>query len=679
VTIDPNNLSGTARATFTENFDSLNLWNGQDGRWATNFWWSPTYGAGSTLPNNGEQQWYINSNYAPTAHIDPWTVNNGVLSLTASRVDPWVQGSINGYQYASGMLNTFHSFKQTYGYFEMSAQMPAGQGAWPAFWMLPASGVTPPPELDIVEVLGREPGVVHTALHRTDNGVYADIGGVAHVGSTSDGFHRYGVNWQPDTITWYFDGKAISQTPTSSDMHQPMYMIVNLALGGHWGGMVDGSTSLPMQMKVDYIRAYEDLGKPGAANPPPSQGGAGAGADIIQVVQSGPVLTGGEGADTFVFKDLPWRAGAITDFKLGVDKLDISALYKGGYRGTDPVADGYLSFQSNWAGGTRVMLDVDGRGWENPWAYELVNLDGVSPWGLSAAQVVGGAAAPAPSNPSAPPSPPAGGSGGPTGGADVFVVAQSGPVLSGGDGADTFVFKELPWRAGAITDFKLGVDKLDISALYRGGYQGGNPVGDGYLSFVDNGSGGARVMLDVDGRGWEHPWAFQLVNLDGVSPYGITAAQVLGGAAPAPAAPPSTQPPPASSAGVVVASRWPGDVLVGGSGNDTLLPGRGDDVLTGGGGADTFKFQDAPWRAGVITDFTPGLDVIDVRSLFATANYWGSNPVADGYIQLVANGRGGTEVYFDLDGPGWYGRQMLTTLQHVEPASMQNWHDWVIR
>jgi beta-glucanase (GH16 family) len=666
VSIDPNNLSGTARLSFVENFDSLDLWNGQHGRWATNFWWSDTYGAGSTLPNNGEQQWYINSNYAPTAAIDPWTVNNGVLTLTASRVDPWVQGSINGYQYASGMLNTFHSFEQTYGYFEMRAQMPAGQGTWPAFWMLPASGVTPPPELDIVEVLGRDPGTVHTALHRIDNGVYADIGHETKVGSTSDGFHTYGVNWQPDTITWYFDGRAIAQTATSSDMHQPMYMIVNLALGGHWGGMVNGSTPLPAQMKVDYIRAYEDAGRGGPA-PGGSPGAGGtAGADVILVAQSGPVLTGGEGADTFQFKDLPWRAGAITDFRLGVDKLDISALYRGGYKGSNPVGDGYLSFVDNGAGGTRVMLDVDGRGSDNPWAYELVNLNGVSPYGLTAAQVLGGVPAPGPS--------PGPGAGGPTVGADTFVVAQSGPVLTGGEGADTFVFKELPWRAGAITDFRLGVDKLDISALYRGGYHGSDPVADGYLRFVDNGSGGARVMLDVDGAGWDHPWAYELVNLDGVSPHGLTAAQVLGGGGGAP-----STPPPASTPGVVIASRHPGDRLVGGSGDDTLIPSRGADVMTGRGGADTFRFEDAPWRAGVITDFTPGLDVIDMKTLFAQANYWGSNPVRDGYIQLVADGRGGTEVYFDLDGPGWYGRQLLTTLQHVEVGNMQNDHDWLIR
>ena len=673
MTIDPNNLSGTARLSFVENFDSLSLWNGDQGRWATNFWWSPSHGAGSTLPNNGEQQWYINSNYGPTAHIDPWTVNDGVLALTASRADPWVQGSINGYQYVSGMLNTFHSFSQTYGYFEMSAQMPVGQGMWPAFWLLPASGQSPPPELDIVEVLGRDPGTVHTALHRIDNGVYADVGAATHVGSTTDGFHRYGVNWQPDTITWYFDGRAIASTATSSDMHQPMYMIVNLALGGNWGGNLDSSSPLPAQMKVDYIRAYQDIGAAGGGKPPPgpAAGSASPGSDVILVAQFGPVLTGGEGADTFAFKDLPWRAGAITDFRLGVDKLDISALYKGGYRGSDPVADGYLSFHNNWAGGTRVMLDVDGPGGENPWPYELINLDGVSPWGLTASQILGGQAAGGPA--SAPPPPAEGGA---TGSPDVFVVAQAGPVLTGGGGGDTFVFKDLPWRAGAITDFQPGVDKLDISALYRGGYAGTDPVADGYVAFVDNGSGGTRVMLDVDAGGWDHPWAYQLVNLDGVSPYSLTAAQVFG----APSAPaPWASAPPDSSAGAVIASRWAGDVLVGGSGNDTLLPGRGPDVVTGGGGADVFRFQDAPWHAGAITDFTPGVDLIDVRTLFASANYWGSNPVADGYIQLAPDGQGGTQVYFDLDGPGWYGRQLLTTLQHTEPGNLQNYHDWVLR
>ncbi len=691
MTIDPTNLAATARISFREEFDNLDIWNGHSGRWATNFWWSPTYGPGSTLPNNGEQQWYINANYAPTASVRPWTVDDGVLSLTASRADPALSSHINGYKYTSGTLNSFHSFSQTYGYFEMSAKLPAGQGLWPAFWLLPASGVTPPPELDIVEVLGKDPGTVHTALHRIDKGVYADIGGEAHVGSTSDRFHTYGVDWSPTKITWYFDGRAIAQTPTSSDMHQPMYMIVNLALGGNWGGNVDASTPLPAKMEIDYIRVYADAGASGPA-PQPGSGGssdpgrATAGPDLFVVSQEARTLTGGDGADTFVFKALPWRASAITDFKAGVDKLDIAALYRGGYQGADPVRDGYLSFVDNGAGGTRVMLDVDGRVRDNPWPFELVNLDGVSPYSLTAANVLGGPApaptVPAPTTPpptSPPPTSPTAPSPGAGPGPDVIMVLQSPRKLTGGEGADTFTVKALPWRASTITDFQVGTDKLDISALYRGSYQGRDPVADGYLSFQSTGSGGVRVMFDPDGRGGDNPWPFHLVNLEGVSPVGLTAAKLLGAAVATPQPQPAPLPQPSSgTAGAAIVSRFPGDRLNGGSGADTLTASRGEDVLTGGAGADRFSFPEAPWRAGTITDFTPGVDILDLRPLFAGSGVRTSDPVAEGYVQVSSDGAGGSKVYFDLDGPGWYGRMLLTTLQHVEPSTLVTTDGWVV-
>jgi hypothetical protein len=72
----------------------------------------------------------------------------------------------------------------------------------------------------------------------------------------SAAFHTYGVDWGPSTITWYFDGHPVYQASTPADMHSPMYMIVNLAVGGLWPRSPDATTRFPASFKVDYVRAY---------------------------------------------------------------------------------------------------------------------------------------------------------------------------------------------------------------------------------------------------------------------------------------------------------------------------------------------------------------------------------------------------------------------------------------
>src|SRR5882672_1552319 len=263
--IDPNNLSATAVMTFDDEFNSLNLWNGTSGTWATTFPYNSPTGNGGTLSSNGEQEWYINSMYAPTASVRPWAVNSGILTLTAAKADPSIQPLINNYQYTSGEINTAHSFSQTYGYFEMRAELPAGQGFWPAFWMLPADGSWPP-EIDTMEVLGNDPTKLYTTVHTNSTGTHTSSGQGTTVANMSTGFHTYGVDWEPDYVTFYFDGNQVYKTATPSDLNKPMYIIANLAVGGYWPGMVDGTTPFPAQMQIDYIRAYSA----GSGSSPPT-------------------------------------------------------------------------------------------------------------------------------------------------------------------------------------------------------------------------------------------------------------------------------------------------------------------------------------------------------------------------------------------------------------------------
>ena len=152
------------------------------------------------------------------------------------------------------MLNTYSSFSQTYGYFEIRADMPTDRGAWPAFWLLPEDGSWPP-ELDVIEMRGQNPNTLIMSTHSNATGEQTSVINNVSVPST-EGFHTYGVLWDAEHITWYFDDVAVAQTDTPDDMHDPMYMVVNLAVGGMAGTPSAGDFSDGSQMIIDYIRAY---------------------------------------------------------------------------------------------------------------------------------------------------------------------------------------------------------------------------------------------------------------------------------------------------------------------------------------------------------------------------------------------------------------------------------------
>jgi serralysin len=473
-------------------------------------------------------------------------------------------------------------------------------------------------------------------------------------------------------------------------------------------------------MRIDYIRAYDLAAKGAPSIDPPPAGGpeqpapqpqpqpepqqppanadgatltfsqhgdtltGGAGADTLNASQGADKLTGGAGADIFVFKNMPWSAGKITDFQVGVDKLDVSQLYLGGYAGADPVADGYVRFDSDGAGGTRVMLDTDAAGAANPWSFHVVTLSGVSPVGLTAAQLFSG---PAPQAPTPPPPPAAGGQGlvltssqyadTLTGGAyaDTLNAGQGPDQMTGGAGADTFAFQNLPWNAGKITDFQVGVDKLDVSKLYLGGYSGVNPVADGYVRFDSDGAGNTKVMLDIDAGASANPWAYTIVTLVGVSPAGLTAAQLFSGQPATVVQPPAPAP---VVPGVSLTSNSYAETLTGGAGADTLNAWNGPDRLVGGAGDDHFVFDSLPWNAGHVADFSPGHDVLDLRALFDAAGYTGQNPIVDHYLSFESDGAGGTRVLFDVDGAGTANPWpfQITTLDGVAPTSLSA-SDWL--
>lgn len=184
-----------------------------------------------------------------TSGFDPFSIDGGVLEITAQRTPMSVGTSIEGYPYVSGLISTQPSFSQTYGYFEMRAELPQGKGLWPAFWMLPKDDSWPP-ELDVVESIGDPSHVYMTAHSKQEKSLGVEARITPHV------FHTFAVSWDRRDLIWYIDGGEAGRVPTPEDMHKPMYMLANLAVGGNWPGAPDASTRFPAKLMIDYIRAY---------------------------------------------------------------------------------------------------------------------------------------------------------------------------------------------------------------------------------------------------------------------------------------------------------------------------------------------------------------------------------------------------------------------------------------
>ncbi len=248
--------------TFIDEFEVLSLSSDKDpaqskGTWRTDFGLAGV--DGRTLVNNGELQVYVDRLFSGTAstslNIDPFQIANGKLEIIARPLEEDQRRFSWERSYSSGLLTSKGSFFQKYGLFEIRAKMPKGRGLWPAFWLLPVSGQWPP-EIDVLEILGDNPRKLYVSWHSNVGDKHSSETKAIDVPDTSEDFHTYSIYWTKDTIEWFFDDVQIASKPTPQDFHQPMYMLVNLAVGGTWPGAPDNSTQFPAKYTIDWIRAY---------------------------------------------------------------------------------------------------------------------------------------------------------------------------------------------------------------------------------------------------------------------------------------------------------------------------------------------------------------------------------------------------------------------------------------
>ncbi len=173
--------------------------------------------------------------------------------------------------YTSARLKTQGLFTQKYGRFEARIKIPAGQGTWPAFWMLgnniDSVGWPKCGEIDIMENIGKEPGIVHGSLHgpRTTART-SDATAVFRLPAGqnfADDFHLYAVEWEPGVVRFYVDTNLYATFSSAQwapggtwVFDHPFFLLLNVAVGGTWPGSPDSTTVFPQQMLVDYVRVY---------------------------------------------------------------------------------------------------------------------------------------------------------------------------------------------------------------------------------------------------------------------------------------------------------------------------------------------------------------------------------------------------------------------------------------
>lgn len=224
--------------------------------------WEAMIGDGSLYGNPG---WGNNELQYYTDRPVNLQVANGVLRIIARREN------FGGKQYTSARIRTKGKFDAQYGRFEARIKVPAGQGLWPAFWMLPSDnryGTWPGSgEIDIMETINSADRLYQTIHYGGTWPNHSSSGNNVFRASTfADGFHHYAVEWDPDSIRWFLDGKptfvVYSHTWFSSSalwnqrapFDQPFHLLLNLAVGGNWPGSPNGATPFPAELQVDWVR-----------------------------------------------------------------------------------------------------------------------------------------------------------------------------------------------------------------------------------------------------------------------------------------------------------------------------------------------------------------------------------------------------------------------------------------
>ncbi|WP_315763404.1 glycoside hydrolase family 16 protein [Sphingomonas sp. Y38-1Y] len=211
---------------------------------------------------NNEKQYYS------AARSENARIEDGALviearreTLSRDRFADW-----GGQAYSSAKLVTRQPLG--YGFYSVRAKLPCERGGWPAVWLLPEGGKWPDMgEIDIMEMVGWDANVIHGTLHSGDyNHVKGtQRGAQQRVPDACTAYHDYQLDWRPDAITIGIDGRAFMRVTNDKPgdkgawpFDRPYFLILNLAVGGDWGGSkgID-DTAFPMRLSIDHVRYWK--------------------------------------------------------------------------------------------------------------------------------------------------------------------------------------------------------------------------------------------------------------------------------------------------------------------------------------------------------------------------------------------------------------------------------------
>jgi beta-glucanase (GH16 family) len=255
-----------------------NTWAGWQLMWSDDFSgntidtnnWTFDSGNGNGGWGNRELEYY-------TSRSENVYVADNMLHIVARKED------YQGKDYTSAKLKTRGRFSQKYGRFEFCARLPEGKGYWPALWMMPEQAVygrwAASGEIDVMENKGGDPenilGTIHFGGASPHNAQSHGPGFKFPPGGSATDFHVYAVEWTTNAISWYVDDHLYEtqtnwwsssdpsnphgRNPYPAPFNQPFYIIMNLAVGGNFGGNPDETTVFPGEMQLKYVRVYGQM------------------------------------------------------------------------------------------------------------------------------------------------------------------------------------------------------------------------------------------------------------------------------------------------------------------------------------------------------------------------------------------------------------------------------------
>ena len=238
----------------------------ENGNYVTNGW------------GNNEQEFYTDKNAS---------VSDGVLTI-AARKENYTDAVQGNYEYTSSRLSTQHKFSTCGGRIEVRAKCDSGKSLWPAIWMLPEDSVyggwAASGEIDIMEGCGSTPDKICGTIHFGDvwpNNTYLTNDYLFQNGDSTENWHTYSIEWDKDEMRWYVDDDLYStqkdwftvDRPYPAPFDQNFYIILNLAVGGHFDG-IDGIYADPAtfadgekHFDIDYVKVYSKNGDDFAPTP----------------------------------------------------------------------------------------------------------------------------------------------------------------------------------------------------------------------------------------------------------------------------------------------------------------------------------------------------------------------------------------------------------------------------